>query len=85
MNVRSAEDSTVTVKIFVGFEYECPRGHRYMLQTPSKLLKHSGPGGPKACKSWCFNQLLNCHFIVGLCRSDSQVRYAVVVSLHMSV
>lgn len=37
----------MTVKVFVGFEYECPRGHRYMLQTPEKMLKFQGPGGPK--------------------------------------
>jgi protein SMG8 len=34
-------------QVFVGFEYECPRGHRFMMQTPDKMLKHNAAGGPK--------------------------------------
>lgn len=35
------------VKIFVGFEYECPRGHRFMAYTPDKILKVTGIGPMK--------------------------------------
>ncbi|KFD68919.1 hypothetical protein M514_08277, partial [Trichuris suis] len=35
------------VKVFVGYEYECMRGHRFMLRSPVSMLKHSGVGGPK--------------------------------------
>lgn len=34
----------MTVKIFLGFEYECPRGHRFMASAPGQALK-SNPGG----------------------------------------
>ncbi|KAL9926829.1 nonsense-mediated mRNA decay factor SMG8 isoform 1-T1 [Glossina fuscipes fuscipes] len=27
------------LKIFVGFEYECPRGHRFMMSAPDKVLR----------------------------------------------
>ncbi|XP_059470994.1 nonsense-mediated mRNA decay factor SMG8 isoform X2 [Neocloeon triangulifer] len=33
-----------SVKIFLGIEYECPRGHRFMLSSPDKMLKASGSG-----------------------------------------
>ncbi|CAB3373921.1 Hypothetical predicted protein [Cloeon dipterum] len=32
------------LKIFIGVEYECPRGHRFMLSSPDKMLKASGAG-----------------------------------------
>ncbi|XP_015123123.1 protein SMG8 isoform X2 [Diachasma alloeum] len=32
------------VKIFVGVEYECPRGHRFMAAAPDKVLKATGNG-----------------------------------------
>ncbi|XP_014207374.1 protein SMG8 [Copidosoma floridanum] len=35
------------VKIFVGVEYECPRGHRFMAATPDKVLKATGIGTVK--------------------------------------
>lgn len=31
--------SHFVVKIFVGVEYECPRGHRFMLASPDKVLR----------------------------------------------
>lgn len=31
--------SQFVVKIFVGVEYECPRGHRFMLASPDKVLR----------------------------------------------
>ena len=34
-------DNRITVKVFVGFEYECPRGHRFMVSGPDKPMKSS--------------------------------------------
>ncbi|XP_023316566.1 protein SMG8 [Trichogramma pretiosum] len=34
----------LVVKIFIGIEYECPRGHRFMMATPDKVLKATGIG-----------------------------------------
>ncbi|KAJ9589501.1 hypothetical protein L9F63_017286, partial [Diploptera punctata] len=36
--------SEFVVKIFVGVEYECPRGHRFMCSAPDKVLKTTGSG-----------------------------------------
>nr|CAG4650013.1 EOG090X02WG [Sida crystallina] len=33
-----------TVKIFIGVEYECPRGHRFMSSSPGRVLKATGAG-----------------------------------------
>ena len=33
--------SGLTVKVFLGFEYECPRGHRFMAAGPDKVLRQS--------------------------------------------
>uniref|UniRef100_A0A914DSB0 Nonsense-mediated mRNA decay factor SMG8 n=1 Tax=Acrobeloides nanus TaxID=290746 RepID=A0A914DSB0_9BILA len=33
------------VKFFVGFDYECPRGHRFMVQEPNKVLRHRRSNG----------------------------------------
>ncbi|XP_026284537.1 nonsense-mediated mRNA decay factor SMG8 isoform X3 [Frankliniella occidentalis] len=38
------DTSEFVVKIFVGVEYECPRGHRFMCSAPDKVLKTSGSG-----------------------------------------
>nr|CAD7392788.1 unnamed protein product [Timema cristinae] len=32
------------VTIFIGVEYECPRGHRFMCSAPDKVLKTTGSG-----------------------------------------
>jgi protein SMG8 len=29
----------LTVKVFVGVEYECPRGHRFISASPEKAVK----------------------------------------------
>uniref|UniRef100_T1JDF4 Nonsense-mediated mRNA decay factor SMG8 n=1 Tax=Strigamia maritima TaxID=126957 RepID=T1JDF4_STRMM len=36
--------SELTVKIFLGVEYECPRGHRFICSAPDKVLKATGTG-----------------------------------------
>ncbi|KAI1703720.1 hypothetical protein Ddc_16446 [Ditylenchus destructor] len=33
------------VKLFVGFDYECQRGHRFMVQNPGKALRHRRTNG----------------------------------------
>ncbi|EFX84763.1 hypothetical protein DAPPUDRAFT_222870 [Daphnia pulex] len=33
-----------TVKVFIGVEYECPRGHRFMSSSPGRVLKATGAG-----------------------------------------
>ncbi|XP_026330277.1 protein SMG8 [Hyposmocoma kahamanoa] len=32
----------LTVKIFIGFEYECPRGHRLMMSSPDSVVSGGG-------------------------------------------
>ncbi|XP_050349078.1 nonsense-mediated mRNA decay factor SMG8 [Nymphalis io] len=32
----------LTVKIFIGFEYECPRGHRFMMSSPDTVVNGGG-------------------------------------------
>ena len=40
-NPEEPADSRITVKVFLGFEYECPRGHRFMVSAPDKPMKSS--------------------------------------------
>lgn len=40
-NATAGSNSEVTVKVFVGIEYECPRGHRFMMSSPDKVLRAS--------------------------------------------
>lgn len=44
-NVSSAADNgqVFILKIFIGCEYECPRGHRFIMNAPDKVL-HGGAG-----------------------------------------
>ncbi|CAK5006212.1 unnamed protein product [Meloidogyne enterolobii] len=39
-------ESNEKVKLFVGFDYECPRGHRFTCGEPFKPLKHRKDYGP---------------------------------------
>lgn len=41
---KSKRGKELSVKIFVGVEYECPRGHRFMISAPDKVLKVSNVG-----------------------------------------
>ncbi|XP_072929366.1 nonsense-mediated mRNA decay factor SMG8 [Epargyreus clarus] len=41
-----APHHVTTVKIFIGFEYECARGHRFMMSSPDTVV--SGGGGATA-------------------------------------
>ena len=34
-------DKRISVKVFIGIEYECPRGHRFMVSAPDKPMKSS--------------------------------------------
>ncbi|XP_022244438.1 protein SMG8-like isoform X2 [Limulus polyphemus] len=38
------DGSQFTVKIFIGVEYECPRGHRFMCSAPDKVLRATSSG-----------------------------------------
>lgn len=41
----AADGHVFVLKIFVGYEYECPRGHRFMMNAPDKILRGgSGKG-----------------------------------------
>lgn len=33
------EEDCLTVKVFLGWEYECPRGHRFMVSAPDRPMK----------------------------------------------
>lgn len=39
IRARKSKGKEFVVKIFVGVEYECPRGHRFMASAPDKVLK----------------------------------------------
>ncbi|CAH0582896.1 unnamed protein product [Chrysodeixis includens] len=41
---KAAPHHHLTVKIFIGFEYECPRGHRFMMSSPDTVMSGSGGG-----------------------------------------
>lgn len=40
--VSSNPDSVFSLKIFVGIEYECRRGHRFIMSGPDKILRSGG-------------------------------------------
>lgn len=39
MHDNMMDGQVFALKIFIGFEYECPRGHRFILNTPDKILR----------------------------------------------
>lgn len=41
-NAPTKDGMNFTLKIFVGCEYECARGHRFMLNSPTEVMKSSG-------------------------------------------
>ena len=52
-SMRTAEESAdnkITVKVFVGFEFECPPGHRFMISAPDKPMKSSSTAREAAIK-----------------------------------
>lgn len=40
--VLTADTYDIYAKIFIGMEYECPRGHRFMLSAPDRVMKALG-------------------------------------------
>merc|ERR1719318_178944 len=48
-------DNRITVKVFIGYEYECPRGHRFMVSAPDKPMKSSSTMREAA------NKLVSCN------------------------
>ncbi|TMS35561.1 hypothetical protein L596_002939 [Steinernema carpocapsae] len=39
------EQEVEKVKLFIGFDYECVRGHRFMLESPGTVMKHHRRNG----------------------------------------
>ncbi|CAH3928491.1 protein SMG8 [Pieris brassicae] len=39
---KGGSQHNLTVKIFIGFEYECPRGHRFMMSSPDSVMSGGG-------------------------------------------
>ena len=37
-----SEPAENTVRVFIGMEYECPRGHRFFCSAPDKIIKVLG-------------------------------------------
>jgi protein SMG8 len=50
LTTQNSSGTFFSLKIFVGMEYECSRGHRFMMQTNNSVLRSSS-GGAKACGS----------------------------------
>ncbi|XP_035667835.1 protein smg8-like isoform X1 [Branchiostoma floridae] len=44
---RGAKDSDSFVRVYVGYEYECARGHRFLCSGPDKVMKASNSGSVK--------------------------------------
>ncbi|XP_064642230.1 nonsense-mediated mRNA decay factor SMG8-like isoform X2 [Lineus longissimus] len=42
------ESGEVSLKVFVGLEYECPRGHRFFMSTPDKVIKSNSGSSLKS-------------------------------------
>ncbi|EEC16658.1 hypothetical protein IscW_ISCW012866 [Ixodes scapularis] len=40
----SGDGLQFTVKVFIGVEYECPRGHRFMCAAPDRMLRSTSTG-----------------------------------------
>lgn len=79
---RRGGSTTFSVKIFVGYEYECPRGHRFMLMASNKMLKHSGPGGPKDPASAVVKSDMPLWFPCS-CRTISAAFYGQLMRIHV--
>lgn len=45
------------LRFFVGFEYECPRGHRFIVEKPGKVLQYEKNQGIQAYKEEAANLL----------------------------
>jgi hypothetical protein len=39
----------VTVRVYIGCEYECPRGHRFMCSSPNHVIRVGPNGVVKVC------------------------------------
>jgi hypothetical protein len=44
----------VTVRVYIGCEYECPRGHRFMCSSPNHVIRVGPNGLVKVCVSLKF-------------------------------
>ena len=39
----------VTIRAYIGCEYECPRGHRFLCSSPNHVIRVGPNGVPKVC------------------------------------
>lgn len=46
--------ASVTIRAFMGMEYECPMGHRFICSGPDRLVKVSSNGTVKVIKNFVY-------------------------------
>lgn len=54
-----AEVGEVNLRIYLGDEYECPRGHRFFCSGPEKVIKVSSSSTVKVSKCLPFSALVD--------------------------
>lgn len=54
--------ASVTIRAFMGMEYECPMGHRFICSGPDRLVKVSSNGTVKVIKKLFIFLKLNQNF-----------------------
>ena len=54
--------ASVTIRAFMGMEYECPMGHRFICSGPDRLVKVSSNGTVKVIKNSFIFLKLNQNF-----------------------
>ena len=47
----------VTIRVYIGCEYECPRGHRFLCASPNHVIR-IGPNGAVKVRFDCSNFFL---------------------------
>ncbi|TRY75744.1 hypothetical protein TCAL_11106 [Tigriopus californicus] len=71
----------MTVKVFLGFEYECPRGHRFMASAPGQALKSNPSGLREAAGKVLASDMplfMTCPGRIGVCLPAQLMRIHVV-------
>ena len=48
-NEKQSSLSSISVKAYIGMDYECPLGHRFICSGPDRLVKASSNGIIKVC------------------------------------
>jgi hypothetical protein len=55
----------VTVRVYIGCEYECPRGHRFFCSSPNHIIRVGPNGIVKVCSFFMEIFLYNNLFLLG--------------------